>query len=249
MNTILKTAIASALLCGVAFASEAEQRTLMSYNVKNGVGLDDVSDCARIAEVIKKAGPEVVAIQEVDSMTRRSNHRFVLGEIASAAGMKAFFAPAIDYDGGKYGIGLLCSEIPLCISRYAMPGREEARAMIVAEFKDYIFACTHLSLTDEDRAASVNIIKNVARKADKPFFIAGDFNAHPDSDVMKALEEEFTVVTDKSALTFPADKPVETLDYIMVYKGKPAAVKAVSSTVPDEPVASDHRPVTAVVEM
>ena len=44
------------------------------------------------------------------------------------------FAPAIDFDGGKYGIGLLAKKTPIRVERMALPGREEARAMILVEF-------------------------------------------------------------------------------------------------------------------
>ena len=82
--------------------------TLMSYNIHNGIGLDEVTDYARIGEMIKSHNPDIVAIQEIDSATTRSNGAYVLGEIAKVAGMKDYYAPAIDYRGGKYGIGVLC---------------------------------------------------------------------------------------------------------------------------------------------
>ena len=51
----------------------------------------------------------------------------------------------------------------------ALPGREEARALIMAEFEDYIYCCTHLSLTEEDRMTSLEMIKNFAASAKKSF--------------------------------------------------------------------------------
>lgn len=132
------------------------QRTLrlMTYNIKNATGMDGVCDFQRIANVINNASPDVVAVQEVDSVTNRSNQKYVLGEIAERTQMYACFAPAIDYDGGKYGIGLLSKKAPLHLQAIALPGREEARALILAEFEDYIYCCTHLSLTEEDRMKS-----------------------------------------------------------------------------------------------
>lgn len=120
---------------------------LMTYNIKNATGMDGVCDFQRIANVINNASPDVVAVQEVDSVTNRSNQKYVLGEIAERTQMYACFAPAIDYDGGKYGIGLLSKKAPVHLQTIALPGREEARALILAEFEDYIYCCTHLSLT------------------------------------------------------------------------------------------------------
>ena len=80
---------------------------LMTYNIKNANGMDDICSFQRVANVINNASPDVVAIQEVDSMTRRSGQKYVLGEIAERTQMHACFAPAIEFEGGKYGIGLL----------------------------------------------------------------------------------------------------------------------------------------------
>ena len=133
---------------------------LMTYNIKNANGMDDVCDFQRVANVINNASPDVVAIQEVDSMTNRSGQKYVLGEIAERTQMHAYFAPAIDYDGGKYGIGLLTRQVPVRLQTIPLPGREEARALILAEFEDYIYCCTHMSLTEEDRMESLKIVKS-----------------------------------------------------------------------------------------
>ena len=125
---------------------------LMTYNIKNANGMDDVCDFQRIADVINHIHPEVVALQELDSMTHRSGQKYVLGEIAGRTQMHAYFAPAIDYDGG----------IPVSLKTMRLPGREEARALIMAEFDNYIYCCTHLSLTEEDRMASLELIKDLS---------------------------------------------------------------------------------------
>lgn len=178
------------LLFTLLFALSAQSQNslrLMTYNIKNANGMDDVCDFQRIADVINHIHPEVVALQELDSMTHRSGQKYVLGEIAGRTQMHAYFAPAIDYDGGKYGIGLLTKEIPVSLKTMTLPGREEARALIMAEFDNYIYCCTHLSLTEEDRMASLELIKDFAAAHKKPFFLAGDLNAQPESAFIKYL--------------------------------------------------------------
>lgn len=221
--------------------------TLMSYNVRNGCGLDGIRNHARTAAVIKEQNPDVVAIQEVDSMTARSGRQFVLADLAGRTGMEYTFAPAIDFDGGRYGIGILSREKPLSVARYALPGREEKRALVVAEFADYYYACTHLSLTEEDCLASVALIEKVAAGADKPFFIAGDFNATPDSEVIRRLGETFQILSDTRRPTFPADSPEETIDYIMVLRCSGNTTKVKQAKVVEAPEASDHRPILVKV--
>ena len=121
--------------------SERENNTLciMSYNIRNGRGMDDVTDFRRTAAVINKVCPDVVAVQEIDSVTGRSGGKDVLREIAGLTLMHHMYAPAIDYDGGKYGIGMLSKEKPLGYRYLPLPGREEARALLVVEFEKYIY--------------------------------------------------------------------------------------------------------------
>lgn len=216
---------------------------IVSYNVHNGKGLDKITDYKRIAEVIGAASPDFVAVQEADSATNRSKGLYVLGEIARWADMQPVFGPAISFDGGKYGIGILSRQKPVATRQLPLPGREENRTLLIAEFDDCVFACTHLSLNKEDRLASIATILEAASQYDKPFFIAGDWNAEPDSELLARLSEDFEILSDTNIFTFPADKPDRCIDYIACLKATKGKLHKIQATVIDEPEASDHRPV------
>lgn len=216
---------------------------LMTYNIKNANGMDDVCNFQRIANVINNASPDVVAIQEVDSMTKRSGQKYVLGEIAERTQMHAYFAPAIDFDGGKYGIGLLTRQVPVRLQTIPLPGREEARALILAEFEDYIYCCTHMSLTEEDRMESLKIVKSFTAPYKKSLFLAGDMNAEPESDFTKELQKDFQLLSNPKQHTYPAPEPKETIDYIATLKSNANGFALISARVLNEPMASDHRPI------
>ena len=238
--------------CMLAMALSAfsqDYLKLMSYNVRNTKGMDGVRDYQRIANVIINESPDVVAIQELDSMTTRSEQKYVLGELAERTQMHAHYVPAISFQGGKYGIGILSREKPLNIKAMSLPGREEKRALMVAEFEDYFFACTHLSLTEEDRLASLEIIKSCITQSQKPFFLAGDLNDTPDSKFIKALQEDFQILTNTKKATYPAPEPTETIDYIAAWKSRTDDFAVLSTQVLEEPLASDHRPITAHLRM
>lgn len=240
------------LLCMLAMALSAHSQDyvkLMSYNIRNTKGMDNVRNVQRIANVIINEAPDVVAVQELDSMTTRSDQTYVLGELAERVQMHANYAPAISFQGGKYGIGILSRKEPLSIRTYPLPGREEARMLMVAEFDDYFFACTHLSLTEEDRLASLEIIKKSASNSNKPFFLAGDLNDQPDSRFIQALKEDFLILTNIKEPTFPAPEPTETIDYVAAWKYSACHFANLSAQVLEEPVASDHRPLTVQFRM
>ena len=226
------------------FSAQAQNTLkLMSYNIKNANGMDNVCNFQRIANVINNASPDVVAIQEVDSMTNRSGQKYVLGEIADRTQMHGYFAPAIDYDGGKYGIGLLTKQVPLRLQSLPLPGREEARTLILAEFADYIYCCTHMSLTEEDRMKSLELVKAFTSSSTKPLFLAGDMNAEPESGFIKELQKDFQILSNPKQHTFPAPDPKETIDYIATLKQNAKGFAVISAKVINEPMASDHRPI------
>ena len=226
------------------FSAQAQNTLkLMSYNIKNASGMDNVCNFQRIANVINNTSPDVVAIQEVDSMTNRSGQKYVLGEIAERTQMHGYFAPAIDYDGGKYGIGLLTKQVPLRLQTLPLPGREEARTLILAEFADYIYCCTHMSLTEEDRMKSLELVKAFTSSSTKPLFLAGDMNAEPESGFIKKLQKDFQILSNPKQHTFPAPDPKETIDYIATLKQNAKGFAVISAKVINEPMASDHRPI------
>ena len=237
------------MLAMAASAHSQDYLKLMSYNIRNTKGMDNVCNVQRIANVINNEAPDVVAVQELDSMTTRSNQTDVLAEVAERTQMHANYAPAISFQGGKYGIGILSKEQPLSIRTFPLPGREEERMLMIAEFKDYLFACTHLSLTEEDRLASLDIIKNSASTSNKPFFLAGDLNDTPDSKFIKSLQQDFQILTNTKKPTYPAPEPKETIDYIAAWKENTDNFANLSTQVVEEPLASDHRPITVTLRM
>lgn len=231
-----------------AFAKEKSEREsntlrIMSYNIRGGRGMDNVFDLQRTADVINRVRPDVVAVQEVDSVTGRSGQRDVLRELGELTLMFPTYAPAIDYDGGKYGIGILSKEKPLSYRYLPLPGREEERVLLFVEFENYIYGCTHLSLTEEDRMKSLPILKKEAAAAHKPLFLAGDMNAAPEDAFIRELQKDFVILTNTKIKTFPASTPRETLDYIAAFAKDTTVFVRLSAQVTDEPVASDHRPV------
>ena len=237
----MKRGIVLALMIWSITLAVLGQDTLkvMTYNVRHCAGMDLVLDYDRTAAVIAMQQPDVVALQELDSMTGRSGQRYQLGEMARHTQYHPVFGSAIDYDGGKYGVGILTREHSLSTKHIPLPG-EEPRVLLVVELQEYVIACTHLDLEEESRLASIPLILEEAQRWQKPFILAGDWNDTPDSELLQEMTKYFTILSGNEA-SYPADEPQDCLDYIAVFKGK--SVKALESIVIDEPEASDHRPV------
>lgn len=246
--TIMYKPILLFLLAAIIFGStnaQSHQLRVLSYNIRNAKGLDEATNYRRIADILQISKADVMALQELDSVTYRSKQVDVLRKLSELTGMFAVYAAAIDYNGGKYGVGVLSKEKPLSFRSVPLPGREEKRVLLLVEFERYVLLCTHLSLTEEDRINTLNIINHEAAAFKKPVILAGDLNDLPSSSFMQSLQQRWTLLSG-TGYSFPANKPERCIDYILSRKNDPFKVK--SAIVMDEPVASDHRPVLVELE-
>ena len=221
------------------------QVKIMCFNVQHCVGMDTILDYDRTANVIIAQQPDIVAIQELDSMTNRSKKHYQLGELASRISYHDIFGKAIEFDDGTYGVGVLTREPPLSTKSIALPG-DEPRLLLMVEMKDYVLACTHLDLEEEPRMESVPLIIDEAKLWQKPFILAGDFNDSIDSPLLQKITKYFTINSGDEA-TFPADEPNERIDYVASFKNHP--VLTIESMVVADTMASDHRPLMVKLQL
>lgn len=245
-----------------AIAKKQDEITVLSYNIHhaNPPSKPNVIDLQAVATVINQQQVDIVALQEVDVHTTRSGPSVhEAEELARLTGLKAFFAKAINYDGGEYGVAIL-SRYPLEQTRnVALPTDEstkgEHRTLASATLtlpggKKIVFACTHLDAqkADVNRQLQIKKIVEVLKEERLPVVIAGDFNAVPTSDVIHQLDASFTrsCVRD-CGYTIPEKNPTKTIDYIAFMPT--AKFRVLSHRVVDEQYASDHRPVKAVLRL
>ena len=234
------------LFCSLTLHAQDDVMPLriVTYNIQHGAGMDDVIDLDRQAKVIGDVLPDVVGLQEVDSCVKRSNRVHQAAVLAKSLGMYSTFGPAIPLTGGKYGVAILSREEPLSHRNIPLPGNEK-RTLLVCEFQEYVFACTHLALEEENRLASLDIIMEEAARWDKPFIICGDWNDQPSSPLITKMKKSFVflsnITNNSTNYTFPARTPNRIIDYVASY-GR--VIKSIRKRqVLNEPEASDHRPV------
>lgn len=222
---------------------------ILTYNIRNAKGMDNVTDYDRVVNVIKRINADCVALQELDSATERSHGVVVLNELAKQTGMYASYNKSIPYQGGGYGIGILTKEKPLRTEALPLPGSEERRSILVVEMENYVICCVHWSLTRADRLASVDQINSLVKKyARKPVFLAGDFNTVPSSEEMQQLKGNWDILTDITQTTFPSNNPLQCIDYILNLKNSRYPVYVIDTKAENEPIASDHLPVWSLVK-
>lgn len=232
------------------------QLRILTYNIHhcNPPSKPGKIDIESIARVINDQKPDLVALQEVDVHMQRSGNIDEASELAKKTGLHVFFAKAIDYDGGEYGIAIL-SKYPLKDPRiYPLPNPmdTEPRVFALAEVllpagKTLYFGVTHFDVKgDQNRLEQADEINRISKELDNPMILAGDLNAIPDSEPVKRLEQQFYHTCQSCDYTIPADSPQRTIDYILLLKNSP--LEPISTNVIPEPYASDHLPVFAILK-
>lgn len=234
---------------------------ILTYNIHhaNPPSKPNVIDIAAIANVIIKQQPDIVALQEIDVHTNRSGKTINEAEdIARLAGMKYYFAKAIDYDGGEYGVAIL-SKFPMeKTSKNPLPTAEgtggEHRTLATAIInlpgnKKIVFACTHLDAqkNDTNRLLQIQKIADILEGEKLSVIIAGDFNSTPSKSVINILDKYFTRTCNDCAFTIPVINPTKTIDFI-AYKPSDKFIVTEHKVI-DEKYASDHLPVLAVLKL
>lgn len=267
----VRTALAATTaLCLAAFCSSrawsadtANQIRVLCYNIHYGQGTDGKYDIPRLAEVIRSTKPDLVVLQEVDVGVKRSSRIHEAQRLAELTGMAVRYGPTQHYEGGLFGNAVL-SRLPILdVAIHPLPYTESTaerttypRGAIAVTVKGPLgaplrFISTHFQHNvPEDRLAEARAINQLfAADGDViPTILAGDMNAVPDSEPIAELLKQWTSTADEPAApTAPSTKPRSRIDYVFY---RPASrFELIESQVIPEAVASDHRPVFAVLEL
>lgn len=259
----MKAICFSFLLMTCAAANAQQQLKILSYNIYHGEqgykkGEPSIDD---IAHLINEVKPDLVAFQEIDSLTGRSGRLYskrinLIEELAAKTKMYGFFGKAMDYDSGGYGEGLL-SRKPSSAAVQVLPNPAggEPRSLIYITYplknnKQLVFAGTHLCHQyTANKIAQVQTINRVLSEKKQPVILCGDFN-------FISTDEPYTLLTpswlDAAAVkgneefTCPSDKPEGRIDYVWLKKN--IAWKVIEAKVLPY-IYSDHKPVLVTVEI
>jgi len=215
-------------------------------------------DLDYIANVIRDSEPDLVALQEVDFLTKRARGYDLATELGWRLRMVPLFARAMDYDGGEYGEAILSRYSFISTRNVPLPfteGREPRAAVeiitVLPSGDTIAFIGTHLDHTgeDTDRVLQVKMINDVLAKGRYPSILAGDLNAVPGSIPIGILEQLWSAAYDRDAPapTYPSGDPIKKIDYVMF---RPAERwRVISAEVIQDSVASDHCAYLVVLEL
>ena len=226
----------------------ADTVRVLAYNIHHGEGMDEKLDLERIAALIREVDPDLVTLQEVDSVTFRTNAIDQAAELGRLTGLQPLFGRFMPYQGGAYGMALLTRWKISESSNYRLPDGAEPRTALSAIVtspktgRSLRFVGIHFYRTAEERLAQAVSLEHFLAEDTIPTVLAGDFNSTPGSEVMIHLADSWDVVAKgEDHFTFPSYAPDREIDFVLLRpRGR---LVVVAQRVLDEPVASDHRPV------
>jgi endonuclease/exonuclease/phosphatase family metal-dependent hydrolase len=241
---------------------ETVKLKIMSYNIHACMGRDGLVRPERIAKVIARHDPDIVALQEVDTNNIVSQAKV----IAKMLSMKFYYHSSVLLKTGLHGNAILSKFDIKLIKRGSLPSIVrtpflEKRGVLWVEINAYgrkvQVINTHLSLFPPEGLLQAKYILGrdwLGNPACKdPVIFCGDFNALLNSRICRAVGRDlhsihFHVPGRSHLKTFPSFFPLGLVDHIFLGKG----IKAVKIETPEtqlEKTASDHLPLIAEVRI
>ena len=243
-------------------AEDGSTIRVLCYNIHYGQGTDGRYDLERLARVIDETKPDLVALQEVDVGVKRSGRVHEAQRLGELTKMSVRFGPTQHYEGGLYGNAVLTCLPITDVVIHPLPYTESTPEQVTYprgaiavtvrtdEGTSLRFISTHFQHNvPEDRLAEAKAINALFAEDDKiPTILAGDMNAVPGSAPIDELLKQWTHAADKElSPSAPSGKPTSRIDYIFYRPA--AAFRLVHAEVIGEAIASDHRPVLAVIQL
>lgn len=234
---------------------------IMTYNVRSCVGTDGRYDPERVARVIERAAPDVVALQEVDVGLDRTSGHDQAGWLAERLGMRSHFTCARNAGDGRYGNAILSrwpSELyaEACLPTLGGEVRAVQWVRVRHQTQFVELLNTHLSIHFHERLSQVKVLLGSAwiLRADLggPLIVCGDFNAGPLSPVYRRLRAHLVdaqrATRGKVRATWPSLWPFLRIDHVFA---SPSIEIRHCAVLKDEltRAASDHLPIVVDVAL
>ncbi|MCA9016227.1 MAG: hypothetical protein KDA77_12915, partial [Planctomycetaceae bacterium] len=114
LNILFPTVSWGSILCllclfspGIEGAEKTDTLRILCYNIHYGQGTDGKYDVARLAKVIERTKPDLVALQEVDVGVKRSGRVHEAQKLSELTGLEVRFGPTQHFEGGLFGNAVL----------------------------------------------------------------------------------------------------------------------------------------------
>ncbi|MBQ1256370.1 MAG: endonuclease/exonuclease/phosphatase family protein [Clostridia bacterium] len=229
---------------------------LMTYNIQSGRDAYKKLDLSACEKTIREFSPDILALNEVRMKTLDVGDTEQAKVLAENLDMNFFFAKAIDFNGGEYGIALL-SKFPIIraegIPVPSLPEekrekRYEDRVLLKAELdvngKTVYAFVSHFGLSNAERVSATDLFESEIKKISAPAIFMGDLNMRPDDKLVERIKKYIADLSEnESFMTHHTLTLEDRIDYI--FASDHFACEKIFSPFS---LASDHLPIVAEVD-
>ena len=220
-----------------------------TYNIRGGLGTDNVRSIPRITEVLRTLEADIVCLQEVHQNLPWSGFANQPRRLRRLLGADVIFQRNLSLWFGGFGNAVVTTLPVLQVTRHTLPGGREPRGcldvVLQTSLGELKVLCTHLGLSDGERRRQVIRLAEIVRASQVPVVLCGDFNEGPQAGNLRMLLEA-SGLRDAgvgSGFTYPSDAPRARIDFILHSEELSAEGLCVSPSI-----ASDHYPIISKIK-
>ncbi|MCK5772413.1 MAG: endonuclease/exonuclease/phosphatase family protein [Thermoplasmata archaeon] len=247
---------------------------VVTYNIHQGFSNAGRVDLVQVCQELERIDADVIFLQESEGIWPHSGVVDPVRFLAHRLDMNFVRGPEVKE--GIYGVSILSRTRLTDHKVHFLDSREEQRVAVscraTVSGREMTFISVHMGLTEEERGEQMAQLSGIIQEMDGEVIVGGDFNTEPDDPIMAYMNSNLfgdvfnggnvsnvtslglgsawhTAQSRNAPLdtpTFPAegiDLPLEHIDYILFSP----TMLCVEAGIEDGAVASDHRPVWAIL--
>jgi endonuclease/exonuclease/phosphatase family metal-dependent hydrolase len=241
----------------------------MTFNVHQGFDNAGVVDADAFERVLREEAPDVVVLQESDTLRVTSANLDVVAVLAARLGYHEAYGPPTREE--SFGVSVLSRHPIVSWQAVELPAKKDNRFLVQATLdvrgRNVTVLAVHLGLPQDEREAQIREVLARVASAPGPVVLAGDFNSCPfrvcpdyDGPNDTVYQETARVLRDgylvaggadpdaPEAWTFDAASLTHRIDYVFVDSAWDVAAYR-SVRTPAALAASDHVPVVAELRL
>jgi len=208
------------LLYNICYGTHGNQRRfpLLGLLGKTHDHLDEIID------FIDEINPDVMGLIEVDNGSYRSGRKCQVEKIADQLGhfhaYRSKYAADSRWQGvpifNKQGNAFLAKDI-IHKERYHYFDQGMKKLVMELELERVTFFLVHLALGYRARQAQILHLYNMIKETERPYIVAGDFNAFMGEDEIQLLMSASGLQNADQLMqpSYPSHKPKRYLDFIL----------------------------------
>lgn len=221
--------------------------TVLTYNINHGKTTKGYSNLLRVSQLIRQYKPDLVALQEVDSVTKKSFQRDQLDQLAKLTGMQPLYGKASRRDRGSVGVAILSRYPFIAYDNLMLPNPDstEQRTLLCGyvertDGQTFRFCTTHLDGGSVvNRGFQLAMCNLTMQKSIQPVIWTGVLNTDPEDLMIQKLNDTWTDAGRDSQTPTLVGSGAR-VDYVLTQRE--SNLELVRYRVLNEPATSTHRP-------